>query len=109
MAEFYTGKKRPNRGRGYLAEAPTPKNKLFHLILKQISACICCGIVILSMNSITNQRLNDYADALGNALRYETDISSIKNIYSNILKWFDERFSNSSDEGVIDTPTITEH
>lgn len=81
--------------------------RLGKLILKQTSASLLCLAVVLGMHNASSPHLNGYADALGKALRYETDISALLQIGDTVK----ERFFPAEDSPPLpesDQP-LTEH
>lgn len=70
-------------------------NRHLQLFVKQLTASICCAMVVWGMCNVKVPKINSYADALGNALRYETDLTGIKEKGIAIGQWIKERFSNN--------------
>ena len=56
------------------------------LFLKQTAAALLCSTILLGMHYADIPRLNAYTAALGNALRYESDLSFLQ----DTLQWFQE-------------------
>lgn len=55
-------------------------SKLGRLFLKQTAASLVCIICILGIHHAPQKSLSGWADALGNALRYETDLSFLSEL-----------------------------
>lgn len=81
MAEYYHGKSDHS-------QKPSRSPRFFRLLLKQTLAALVCGLLVFLMYTIPNPRLNQYADALGRALRYEVKIPA-----GELTEWFKERIT----------------
>ncbi len=79
MTEYYHGKVQEARK---LSRSP----KILRLFLKQSIAALVCGGVAFFMHATPIPRLNNYADALGRALRYEMNLPTEK-----LTDWVKER------------------
>lgn len=78
-------------------------SKLGRLFLKQTAASLVCMLCVLGIHHAPSKPLSDWTDALGNALRYETDLS--------FLSELKERFISSEEPETLpesDRP-LTEH
>jgi len=92
MEREYTGRNRRERRAGEETKEEKQVGKHIQLFAKQLTAAICCGMVVWGMCSVRVSKINDYADALGRALRYETDLTQFKEKGAAIGQWIKERF-----------------
>ncbi len=81
MAESY-------HGRTERAKEPSRSPKIVRLFLKQTVAALVCGLLIFLMNKLPIPSLNNCADALGRALRYEMNLPTEK-----LTQWVKERIT----------------
>ena len=83
-------KKTPHQNPNFLRKTAL---RLGKLLLKQTAAALVCSGILLGMHYADMPRLNAYTTALGNALRYETDLSFLQ----DALQWFQELLPNRTE------------
>lgn len=93
--------RRETRNREVVNEEKQP-GKHLQMFVKQLTASICFAIVVWGMCNVKIPKINGYADALGVALRYETDLSVIKEKGSEVAQWIKERFAKEEEENTIE-------
>ena len=98
MNEMYTGRRerdrsarRPRREPEALQE--TRAVRLGKLFLKQTAAAIVCAAVVWGMHSAQAPRLNRGAEALGRALKHESDLSGLQKAGQDFSGWFRAKFA----------------
>ncbi len=81
MAEYYGGKTETSK-------KPSRSPRLFRLLFKQTVAALVCGLLAFLMQASSSPQLNQCADALGRALRYELKLPT-----GEITNWVEERIT----------------
>ena len=80
------------------------KSRFFPLLLKQTAAAVVCTLLVWCMHTLPVTRLNQWMDALGRALRYESDLTDVKETGTYIINWFSELFSPTDKQPVQESP-----
>lgn len=60
-----------------IKKIPNWGKSLFRMILKQTIAALLCFFIAFAMHCATSSPLRSYADALGRAMRYESDFGKL--------------------------------
>ncbi len=74
-----------------------PFPKLFRLFAKQTLTALVCAVVILGAHHMADEPFSGYTDALGQALRFETDLTALKDSGAGVLDWLHNRFSQRTE------------
>lgn len=112
MYESYSGRRQnnsaPRSGRRTISE--TSKSKLLHfgnLFLKQTAAAVVCAAVVYGMHAAKTPGINRCAEALGRALRYESDLSIFSDAGESLSRWLRSKFPASApDPAAVPETTI---
>lgn len=76
MPNTYQGRDR-KREKTEPSLSPGLLRRFGQLLLKQTAAALICTALVWGMQNMDSPKINDYADALGRALRYESNLSSL--------------------------------
>ncbi|MBO5364200.1 MAG: hypothetical protein J6A56_01885 [Clostridia bacterium] len=81
MAEYYHGKTEKSQ--------KSPRSpRVVRLFFKQTFAALVCGLLVFLMHTLPIPYLNNCADALGRALRYELKLPT-----EGLTEWVKERIT----------------
>lgn len=93
--------RREIRKREAVNEEKQPGRHL-QLFVKQLTASICFAMIVWGMCNVKVPKINGYADALGAALRYETDLSVAWEKGTEVAEWIKERFAKEEEVNTIE-------
>ena len=93
--------RRETRNREVSVEDKQP-GKHLQLFVKQLTASICFAMVVWGMCNVKIPKINGYAEALGIALRYETDLSVVKEKGTAVAEWIKERFVKEEERKTVE-------
>lgn len=92
------------RPRQQTRRTPPAKNRFFSLFLKQTSAAVICALLVWCMHTLPVPRFRQWMDALGRALRYESDLTDIKETGAYLINWISQKISSDDDSPALETP-----
>lgn len=76
MPNTYRGRDR-KREKTEPTLSPGLLRRFGQLLLKQTAAALICTALVWGMQNMTSPQINGYADALGRALRHESNLSTL--------------------------------
>lgn len=85
MTETYRGRTGTRKEPAHAEKTEPRPRSLSRLLLKQTAAALVFSFAAIGMQSVPLPRVSQCADALGRALRYETDLSAVREIETDLL------------------------
>ena len=85
MTETYRGRTGTRKEPAHAEKTEPRPRSLSRLLLKQTAAALVFSLAAVGMQSIPLPRVSQCDDALGRALRYETDLSAVREIETDLL------------------------
>lgn len=85
MTETYRGRTGTHKEPAHAEKTEPRPRSLSRLLLKQTAAALVFSLAAVIMQGVPLPRVSQCADALGRALRYETDLSAVREIETVLL------------------------
>ncbi len=85
MTETYRGRTGTRKEPAHAEKTEPRPRSLSRLLLKQTAAALVFSLAAVGMQGVPLPRVSQCADALGRALRYETDLSAVREIETDLL------------------------
>lgn len=84
MNETYSGRRQSRSSRS----SKPQRGAIKALLIKQSAAAIICTGILFAMHSMPNPAISRYADALGNAMHSESDLTPLKEAWESFTSRF---------------------